>query len=261
MSSIPLTATLLALALVLLPGPALSRLRPPRGRPPRRLAVPVVIGGGIAAAAVTPPAVLVAGALVAAVLTTRMRRRRRDRRRTAEGQSLAAALETLVGELRAGAHPVSAFGAAAAEADGTVGAAMRAVAARARLGADVAAGLDAMASASSVPPYWSRLAVCWRLGADHGLAMSTLMSAAQHDIVERQRFSARVQAGLAGARTTATILATLPLLGVLLGEFIGARPLAFLFGPGAGGAVLVAGVLLICLGLAWSDRVIDRLPA
>jgi tight adherence protein B len=89
--------------------------------------------------------------------------------------------------------------------------------------------------------------------------MAALIRTAQRDIVERQRFAARVEAGLAGARATAVILAALPLLGVLLGELIGAHPVRFLFGGGAGGWLLVAGTALICAGLAWADRITDRL--
>ena len=60
--------------------------------------------------------------------------------------------------------------------------------------------------------------MCWQLAQTHGLAIATLMQAAQRDIVERERFHGRVEAGMAGARATAAILAGLPLLGVLLGE-------------------------------------------
>ena len=72
----------------------------------------------------------------------------------------------------------------------------------------------------------------------------------------RQRFSTQVAAKLAGARATATILAALPVLGVLLGQLIGAHPLRFLLG--AGGWLLVAGTTLACGGLLWSDRITDR---
>jgi tight adherence protein B len=48
-------------------------------------------------------------------------------------------------------------------------------------------------------------------------------------------------------------------LGVLLGQLIGADPLRFLFGRGVGGAFLVAGVGLIAAGLVWANRIIDRL--
>lgn len=91
-----------------------------------------------------------------------------------------------------------------------------------------------MADHSAVPVYWERMAVCWQLAADHGLAISVLMRAAQRDIVDRQRFADRVEAGSAGARATAAILAGMPMIGVLLGQLVGAHPLRFLFGAGPG---------------------------
>ncbi len=78
------------------------------------------------------------------------------------------------------------------------------------------------------------------------MAIATLMQAAQRDIVERERFSAKVDAGMAGARTTAVVLAGLPLLGIGLGELIGAEPVSFLLSAGAGGWLLVVGVTLAC---------------
>ena len=106
--------------------------------------------------------------------------------------------------------------------------------------------------------HWERLAVCWQLAQDHGLAIATLMQTAQRDIVERDRFSAKVDAGMTGARTTAAVLAGLPLLGVGLGELIGAEPVSFLLSGGIGGWLLVVGVMLACGGLLWSDHITAR---
>ena len=164
----------------------------------------------------------------------------------------------LVGELRVGAHPAAAFAVAAQETAGPVAGACRAVAARARLGADVAAGLRGVAETSAVPAHWARLAVCWQLAAEHGLAMSALMHAAQRDIAERQRFSGQVRSAMAGARATAAILAGLPVLSVVMGQLIGARPVAFLLGGQLGGCLLIVGLTLVCGGLLWSDRITDQ---
>jgi tight adherence protein B len=206
--------------------------------------------------------------LVSATAGLRYRRHRRIQRALDEGRTLETALDVLVGELRVGSHPVRAFCAAADETVGAVAVSLRAVAARARLGADVTAGLRAAARSSALPAHWDRLAVCWQLAADHGLAIATLMRAAQRDIAERQRFSARVSSGMAGARATAAILAGLPLLGVWLpllgvslGQLIGARPLSFLLSGHTGGWLLVVGCTLACGGLLWSDRITDRLAA
>jgi tight adherence protein B len=208
-----------------------------------------------------PLTTVLAIAVVGATASLRYRRRRRTRRAMDEGRAMEDALDVLVGELRVGSHPVPAFGVAAAETAGAVAVSLRAVAARARLGADVAAGLRAAARSSALPTHWDRLAVCWQLASDHGLAIATLMRTAQRDIAERQRFSARVTSGMAGARATAAILAGLPLLGVLLGQLIGAQPLGFLLSGHAGGWLLVVGVTLACVGLLWSDRITGRVAA
>jgi tight adherence protein B len=87
------------------------------------------------------------------------------------------------------------------------------------------------------------------------------MRAAQRDIAERQRFSGQVRSGMAGARATAAILASLPVLSVVMGQLIGARPVAFLLGGRLGGVLLVVGLTLVCGGLLWSDHITDRAMA
>jgi tight adherence protein B len=205
-----------------------------------------------------PLTTVLAAAVLAATAGLRYRRRRRSRRGMDESRELETAIDVLVGELRVGAHPAQAFAVAAEETAGPVADSCRAVAARARLGADVTAGLRSVAETSALPAQWDRLAVCWQLAAEHGLAMSTLMRAAQRDIVERQRFSGQVMSAMAGARATAAILAGLPVLSVVLGQLIGADPVAFLLAGHVGGWLLVVGVTLVCGGLLWSDRITDR---
>ena len=257
-----LAAPLLSIAVLVLPSSPRRRLVPASRRVRlvgARWVVCVVGCVAVAALVLLPLTTVLAAAVLGITMTLRSRRRRRHRHATAEGRTLEGALDVLVGELRVGSHPVRAFCVAADETGGTVAVALRAVAARARMGADVTAGLRVAAGLSALPAHWDRLAVCWQLASDHGLAIATLMRAAQRDIVERQRFSARVASEMAGARATATILAGLPLLGVLLGQLVGARPLSFLLSGHAGGWLLVVGVGLACVGLLWSDRITDRL--
>jgi tight adherence protein B len=259
-------ALLFALALMVFPVSSRRRLTSlaPTHRPVRvstRGAGFVTVCAAVVAAVLLPLTTVLAVAIVGATASLRYRRRRRMRRAMDEGRTLEAALDVLVGELRVGSHPVHAFCVAADETVGAVAVSLRAVAARARLGADVAAGLRAAARSSGLPTHWDRLAVCWQLANDHGLAIATLMRTAQRDIAERQRFSARVTSGMAGARATAAILAGLPLLGVLLGQLIGARPLDFLLSGHAGGWLLVVGLTLACCGLLWSDRITGRIAA
>jgi tight adherence protein B len=255
-----IAALALALALIIAPASSRHRVRPPRNTvksPPRVLALPAVVALGLVIAILAPTGVAAAVAIVGATVEVRRRRRLRARRRAAEAASLQGALDVLVGELRVGAHPVAAIGVAAEEIDGVAATSLRTIAARARIGADIATGLRDVARQSALPAHWENLAVCWHLAQSHGLAVATLMQTAQRDIVERERFSARVSAGMAGARATAAVLAGLPVVGVLLGQLIGADPLGFLLHGGAGGWLLIVGVTLACAGLMWSDRITD----
>ena len=262
MTSVP--ALLLAVALLVHPAASRGRLPAPRPTPLRRAPTPAIAAIALIVAvlaAISVPATTVLSAVLLAGTGYLRRVRRVARRRAAhEGLALDSALELLVGELRAGAHPVRAFEVAAAEVGGSVGAGLHAVAARAGLGADVPAGLRAVAGRSRLTSQWHRLAACWELASEHGLPIGVLMRAAQLDIAERRRYCAQVDAGMAGARATAAILAALPVLGVLLGELLGASPTAFL-SHGAGGWVLLIGVTLLCGGVWWSGRITDRLPA
>jgi tight adherence protein B len=253
-----LAALALAMALLLVPPSSQRRLEkvtPVGRRIPARAGL---IMFGVAVALLAPATLTVAAAILVATVALRHRRRIAQRTRGDEALALQSALDVLVGELRVGAHPVAAFDIAAREVADPVAAHLRAVAARARLGADVAAGLRSAAQSSRLPSHWERLAVYWQLAQAHGLAIATLMRAAHRDIVERERFSARVDAGMAGARTTAAVLAGLPLLGVGLGQLVGADPIGFLLSDGIGGWVLVIGVTLACCGLLWSDRITGR---
>lgn len=254
-------AVALALAVLVLPGRPRDRLvaahlrTAATYRPPGWLRTAGLAVLAVGAAVLGPLPIVLAAGVVGATAALRLRRRAQRRRAEGESRSLQTALDVLVRELRAGAHPVAAFNGAAAEANDVVGQSLRAVAARARLGADVSAGLRAVAAYSSLPSHWRQLAVCWELAQAHGLSMATLMRTAQRDIVERARFNTHVEAGMAGARATAAILAGLPLAGVALGQLIGADPLRFLLFTDAGGWLLVVGVTLACTGLLWSDRI------
>lgn len=257
MSAHPTAAVLLAAAVLLVPASSAGRIP----LPARRSLLPDSAAAFAAAVlvAVAPLPLLAVAVPTGLVIAARVRRRRRDRRCRREGQAMADALEVLVGELRVGAHPLAAFTIAAAESGGATARSLRAVASRARLGADVAAGMRMAARISPAPDHWNRLAVFWDLAAEHGLALSTLMRAAHRDIVERQRFAERMHAALAGARATATILAALPALGVLLGQIVGADPVGFLLSEGPGGVLLGIGAGLICVGVIWADRIVDRM--
>nr|WP_280269195.1 hypothetical protein [Nocardia wallacei] len=252
----------------------------------------VLAVAGAAVAGIGPLLAVAAGVGTAAV---RMRRSRRDRERAAECVALAEGLDTVVGELRVGAHPSAAAAAAAdamcdmpngrygnspptrnpagiadrvepgrlgpsAEPVGRArGAATRAFAvcsARSRLGGSAAAGLRDPNAV--IATELSRIADAWDVADRHGLALADLLAAARADLLSRRRFRDRTVAVLAGARATATVLAGLPLLGIALGQLLGAAPLRVLLTPGLGTILLPLGTALICAGLLWTDTITRR---
>ncbi len=238
--------------------------------PGRRLSVTrrAVVGRGavlasaalvaVLAAALLPVSTLLSAGVATATVSVRRRRARRRRLVSDEAGVLIGALEVLVGELRIGAHPVAAFDIAARESTGLVAGVLSGVAARARLGADVVSGLVAATPGSHLGAEWHRLAVAWRLAAEHGIPIAAVMRSAQADVVERQRFRQQLQSALAGARASAAILAALPVAGLALGQAIGADPVLFLVRGGVGGWFLLTGVVLLAAGMLWADEIIDR---
>jgi tight adherence protein B len=112
------------------------------------------------------------------------------------------------------------------------------------------------ADSPSLRPSLGRLAHAWSLGDRHGIPLADLLDAVRADIEQRIRFAAGVQAQLAGPRATAAVLAGLPLLGLGLGQAVGAAPLQVLAGTAAGQVLLVVGTALACAGVLWSARLV-----
>lgn len=210
--------------------------------------VPLAAVGMVGPAVATAVAALTAG--------RRHRRRRASARRDRERRGVLAGLDVVIGELRVGAHPAVACETAATECDGAAAEAFRCAAARARLGGSAASGLAA--SDGVVADDLHTIARAWAVAETHGLALAELLQAARSDLVGRSRFRTRAEAGLAGARATAAVLAGLPVLGVGLGQLMGAAPVRILLGGGLGAVLSVVGTVLVAAGLLWTDRIVDR---
>lgn len=200
----------------------------------------------------------IASSMAAAMTYTALMGRRRDEESAAEQRRLLAALEVMIAELNVGAHPAHACRQAADDCGGTTATAgmLRMMAGRAELGGDVAGGIEA--SGGREKDSWQRVAVAWRTAEDYGLPMAELLTSVRADLLARHRFRERAKAALAGAKATALVLALLPLLGIGLGQAMGADPFAVLLGGGLGGILLIVGVALVCSGLLWSRHIIGK---
>ncbi|MCM1974022.1 MULTISPECIES: type II secretion system F family protein [Streptomyces] len=231
---------------------AVGRVRWARGR--LRGEWWATVGGALLAVLGASVLPLVAGA-VAVPLLRRVRvagqaRGARERR----GDAVIALCAALAGEVRAGRQPGEALLVAAPDSGG-LGDAQAAVLAAARFGGDVPGALAAAARQPGAEGLRG-LAACWRVAVDQGAGLADGLDRLEAALRAERDQRADLRAQLAGAKSTALMLAGLPVLGLLLGAVMGADPLRVLLHTGAGLGCLVAGGVLEGLGVWWALRIV-----
>jgi tight adherence protein B len=165
-------------------------------------------------------------------------------------------MAVLASELRAGRSPSVALMSAATVASGPAARALAEAGGSTSMGAGAAEALTRRAQESAVPELLTGLAVCWQVcqgaGSSLAVAVDRLEEALRADQVCREE----VEAELEGPRSTALLLAGLPLFGLALGSGLGGDPLHVLLRTPIGWACLVAGVGLELAGLFWTGRIV-----
>ncbi|WP_433228261.1 type II secretion system F family protein [Actinomadura formosensis] len=190
---------------------------------------------------VTPPPDDPLRFLRARAAALRERRTRPQRWRT----SVIELCDAMAAELSAGRTPDKAFTAAAAVLDPQVSEELL------RIPRPPPDHLDELAARPGAEGL-RLLAACWRIGAERGGTLATVLDglAGALRAEEAQRQDVSVQ--LAGPRATARLLAVLPLLGLAMAAALGAHPIPFLCGTLPGLACLIVGMALNFLGLYWT---------
>ncbi|MFE3858454.1 type II secretion system F family protein [Streptomyces griseorubiginosus] len=136
-----------------------------------------------------------------------------------------------------------------------LGDAQAVVLAAARFGGDVPGALAAAARRPGAEGLLG-LAACWRVAVDQGAGLAAGLDRLEGALRAERDQRADLRAQLAGARSTAWMLAALPVLGLGLGAALGADPLRVLLHSGAGLGCLVVGGLLEGLGMWWAMRIV-----
>ena len=167
-------------------------------------------------------------------------------------------LPVLAGMLAGGAAGVLVAGSVAARARRRRDAAL--VESVGTLAADLRAGrhpADVMAADPEAAHLKSAaVAAVRRVSEGSGAPAAAVLDRVEQDLRTTERQRREVAAQLAGARSTAALLAVLPLLGIGLGAAMGARPLSVLFGTGRGQVALLVGAGLDAVGLVWTARIV-----
>ncbi|MFC9847937.1 type II secretion system F family protein [Streptomyces sp. NPDC060223] len=188
-------------------------------------------------------------------LLGRVRRAAESRRELERrGDAVIGLCGALAGEVRAGRQPGEALLRAARESPG-LGEAQAVVLAAARFGGDVPGALTDAARQPGAEGLVG-LAACWRVAVDRGAGLAAGLDWLEGALRAERDQRADLRAQLAGSRSTAVMLAGLPVLGLLLGTALGADPLHVLLHTGPGLACLLIGGVLEGVGLWWALRIV-----
>lgn len=193
-------------------------------------------------------------------LWTVLRRRLADRPGRIRRRRLSDCVDVcraVVAELRCGSAPATALAAAVQGADPLLAAELADVAALAEAGHDPVPALHA---ASRLPGAsgLAGLAVCWQVAAYSGTGLAAVVERLAEGLAQEDALRRELDAQLAGPRTTAVLLAGLPVVGLLMAGALGASPLLFLLTTPVGLGCLVSGTALNAAGLWWTRRMVQR---
>jgi tight adherence protein B len=223
-----------------------------------RTGAALVTAGSLSLAVAGLRTTVVVGGLLA-IAALRIRRARRVRQTTETHGNIVELCRAIAAELRAGHPSGHAFAAAVHGAPPALDHLLQPAAAVARRG-DIGDLADAVARVAASPGCSGlrRLAACWRVAAASGAALAPAIDRVADALQDEIDVSRDVTSTLAGPRATVHLLAGLPVLGLLLGTAIGARPVEFLLGSGPGVGCLLAAALLDAAGVAWARRIAHR---
>lgn len=199
---------------------------------------------------------LIAGAAAVPVVRRWLERRELSGERDRRAEGVVALCGAVVGELRAGQEPGQAL-LVAAHSTGALGAAGAGVSAAARFGGDVPRALRQAASEPGLEGL-AGVAACWRVAADGGAGLAAGLDRLEGALRAERRRREELRALLAGAWSTVTVLALLPVVGLGLGAALGADPLGVLLHRSVGLVCLGLGVTFEAAGLIWATRIVRR---
>ncbi|MGH3412857.1 MAG: type II secretion system F family protein [Marmoricola sp.] len=134
------------------------------------------------------------------------------------------------------------------------------VAAAARLDADVPASMRGVARHPGAEELRT-VAAAWQVAHRSGAGLADALADTADAIRARRRTARTVATELAAARSTARMMALLPVLILALGGGLGVDPWQFLTGTPFGVGCLASGLALAYLGMAWIQRIADGVTA
>lgn len=218
----------------------------------RDVAIAVALATALATAHV-PIVLALLSALSPLAWSTLRLRRLRNRERDAREAAVADATFALAGELRAGRTPSEALRAAAATA-APLADSLLAAAESVAVGGSAAAELE---TASHLPgaARLRSVAAAWRVTESAGGRVALVLERLGEAMDRDDQLQREMAAALAAPRATTMLLAGLPLLGLGMGQAVGAHPFQLLLYKPLGWGLLLAAGALDAVGVVVSRRI------
>lgn len=161
-------------------------------------------------------------------------------------------IEVLAGDLRSGAAPVLALERLAGDFEE-----VRPLQETARNGGDVAHAWQVLARRPGAEGCrW--VAAAWAVAEQSGAPLAATLDHVANDLRREQETHRDVKAAVAPARSTATLMAVLPVIALSMGSGLGGSPLTVITTTVPGALLVTAGTVLAALGVAWVDRIAER---
>jgi tight adherence protein B len=229
----------------------------------------LVLAAGLPALGALDPLPAIAGALLAGGLTARTLRERSRAAADRLADAVAEAIGLLAADVSVGRGLGDALQSLSDDLTQQVeedpsrrqlGLLLAPVSDGARLGGHVPAALRELAGVPGCEAF-GRVAAAWELAETAGTPAAAVLGRVSLAVRAHAEHVRAVRAELAGARASARLLATLPVVGLLMGVGLGAHPMHVLLETSYGQLALCAGVMLELVGLAWTDRIAHRAEA
>ena len=112
---------------------------------------------------------------------------------------------------------------------------------------------------SRVPGWGSfrAVAACWQLADESGVGLADALDRLAVALRHEGDIAAEIHGQLSSVRATATVLATLPVVALAMGNLLGAHPIRFLVQSPIGWSCVTCGAALVIVGWSWLHRQVD----
>ena len=99
----------------------------------------------------------------------------------------------------------------------------------------------------------------WQTCETNGASLSPVLTKFNEQLQVEKELRQELESSLSGAKLSAIVLAFLPIIGVLLANFLGANSFNWIINSNVGKICLILGILLEILGIFWVKKIINNI--